>query len=348
MGALDLLTRWLDLLASAAIGWRDLARARRTVTVAIEGGQLTLRGPDAVLATAPAGAKLPEAVLRTAGRGSVVLELPSDKVVGRRLSVPAKGRQYLAGIVQNQIERLSPWKVEQAAYGFAPVDAGEPGGALDVRVVIASRAALDAARRLAAEAGLLVDRIVAREAPDPALVPLPLWSRTAEAGADALKRARMAAGGAVAALVVASVGISAWALAAESTASAKSEALGARIKTLQRQALGSGKAAAGAATSAPERAWAWKEGSPATVVLLDAVSSALPETAYLTELNLQGTTLRLIGQASDAPSLIGLLEASGHLTDVRFFAPTTRSADGARFRFHIEARVQPRLELASR
>jgi general secretion pathway protein L len=84
------------------------------------------------------------------------------------------------------------------------------------------------------------------------------------------------------------------------------------------------------------------------VVLLDAVSSALPETAYLTELNLQGTTLRLIGQASDAPSLIGLLEASGHLTDVRFFAPTTRSADGVRFRFHIEARVQPRLELAAR
>jgi hypothetical protein len=31
---------------------------------------------------------------------------------------------------------------------------------------------------------------------------------------------------------------------------------------------------------------------------------------------------------------------------VRFSAPTTRGPDGARFRFNIEARVVPRLEIA--
>jgi general secretion pathway protein L len=49
----------------------------------------------------------------------------------------------------------------------------------------------------------------------------------------------------------------------------------------------------------------------------------------------------------DAPSLIAPLEASGHFADVRFFAPTTRNVDGARFRFYIEARIQPRLQVAS-
>jgi general secretion pathway protein L len=81
---------------------------------------------------------------------------------------------------------------------------------------------------------------------------------------------------------------------------------------------------------------------------MEALSSALPETAYLTEFTLQGTTLRIVGQAAEAPALIQELERSGHVADVRFFAPTIRSADGTRFRFHIEARVQPRLEVAAR
>jgi general secretion pathway protein L len=77
------------------------------------------------------------------------------------------------------------------------------------------------------------------------------------------------------------------------------------------------------------------------LVVVEALARALPDTSYLTELNLERATLRIVGRADDAPALIALLERSGHLKDVHFFAPTTRGADGARFVFHIEARVEP-------
>jgi general secretion pathway protein L len=345
MGALDYLKHWLDLLAGVGMAWRDAAKGRRTFVVVPTASELVIRPPGAEQAAVPLGAKLPDALLRGAHGGFVVLELPPDRVVRRLLTLPAQARAFLGGIVQNQIERLSPWKADQAAYGFA-AEAAEAGASLAVTVLIASRAAMDASRQLAADAGLVVDRIVARDPTDPAAAPVPLWSRTADGSAAMLRRARLASGAAVLAIVAASVGASAWAVISAGAASAKSQALGGRVKTLQRQAIA--PAGIPVAAGSPERVWAWKAGAPSAVVLIEALSSALPDTAYLTEFTLQGTTLRLVGQAADAPALIQALERSGHLADVRFFAPTTRAADGTRFRFHIEARVQPRLEVAER
>jgi general secretion pathway protein L len=114
---------------------------------------------------------------------------------------------------------------------------------------------------------------------------------------------------------------------------------------LQRQLQGSRTPQAIASLPPAERAWALKEGIPSTVIILEVLSRALPDTAYLTELHLDNTTLRMIGLTSDAPSLIAPLQRSGHLNDVHFFAPTTRGPDGSLFRFHIEAQVVPRLEV---
>ena len=94
-----------------------------------------------------------------------------------------------------------------------------------------------------------------------------------------------------------------------------------------------------------ERARALKETSPVAVVVVEALSRALPDTSYLTEMNMDGSTLRITGLAGDAPSLIAPLERSGHFKDVHFFAPTTRNADGGRFVFHIEARVEPHVRI---
>ena len=77
----------------------------------------------------------------------------------RRLNVPAQAREFLSGIVRNQIERLSPWPADEVSYGFT-ADKGDDGATLDVRVLMASRATIDNALSMAATAGLQVDRIV--------------------------------------------------------------------------------------------------------------------------------------------------------------------------------------------
>jgi general secretion pathway protein L len=178
-----------------------------------------------------------------------------------------------------------------------------------------------------------------------AAAPVALWSRLADVPRETVERTRRQIVAAIAACVLLSMGVSLWAFSSAASIRGESEEVAARSRTLQRQLQGSRAPQVIASLPPAERAWAWKETSPSTTILLEVLSRALPDAAYLTELRLDNTTLRIIGLTSDAPSLIAPLERSGHLTGVHFFAPTTRGPDGTLFRFHIEARVVPRLEV---
>ena len=201
-----------------------------------------------VLGSAPAGAKAPDAVLEAARDGAVVLELPRDKVLRERLGVPRQAREFVPGIVRNQIERLSPWKADQAVYGFAVEESRDDGAALDVSVSITSRAVVDAARDEVAAAGLSVDRVVAPASPEAHGGAVVLWSRVEDAPGESLKRARWAIAAGVAACVAASAALTAWATASGGAMRAESEELSARIKSL------SGRSRAPARRS-PGRRW---------------------------------------------------------------------------------------------
>jgi general secretion pathway protein L len=347
-----ILTRWLDVLAALCVGWREQWRARRVLVVASGEQGFTVRrgteGESAVLTCVQAGAKVPASVLEEGRNGLVVLQLAPDKVLEERLSIPRQAREFLPGIVRNQIERLSPWKADQAVYGFEVAENGQDGAAIEVTVLMTSRAIVDGARHEIAAAGLKVDRIVARKGGDEPARSVVLWSAVLNSPGEALSRARWAVGTGIAACIGLSMALGAWGFASSAAIGSESEELASRIKVLQRQVQGTRAAASKTAPNPLERAWTLKEAAPSAVIMIEALSRVLPETAYLTELDVQGSTLRMVGLGTDAPALIAPLEASGHLADVHFFAPTTRTADGALSRFHIEARIQPRLQVTVR
>jgi hypothetical protein len=431
------LRRWIEVLTATYFAWREALRARQVMTVACENGRFSVRRsrPDhglrqeqpnemeENLAVVAAGAPIPAAVTRAARTALIVFELPADLVVVRRIAVPVQAREFLPGIVHNQIERLSPWYADQVVYGFAADVDEEDAATLDVRVLIALRSVIDKARDDLAATGLRVDRIVARQ-PSSAYPPphgqghrpwhglspgsarsrgeaafrklklaierlwkgsltrsppsppaqaeegreelsshagkgnghgpgkarmaarsVTLWSRLADVTPEHLARTvrRVGAGGAAA--VAASLALSLWAMTSAASLSGESEEVEARVKTLQRQIQGpAGQSLASLSPS--ERAWYAKETAPTTAIVLEALSRALPDGAYLTELRLENSTLRIIGSAKDAPSLIAPLEHSGHLTNVHFFAPTTRGPNETLFRFNIEAQVEPHFKIA--
>jgi general secretion pathway protein L len=358
--------RWIKVLAALLLACRDVWRAQRLLVVSHDADRLIVRqakpasnpiirlmrptGPESVsaesvLAELPPETPAPDDVRRAAQSGFVVFQLPTDKLVVRRISVPAQAREFLPGIVRNQAERLSPWPVEQTVYGFSAEASQEKAATLDVRVFITSRAAVNNARDQLDAIGLAPDRIVARQGDLSTASSVALWSRLAEAPHETVARTHRQIGMAIVAIFLLSVGLSVWAFCSAASLRAESEELAARSVALQRQLQGSHTQQAIASLPPAERAWAWKESMPSTVIVLEVLSRALPDTAYLTELHLDNTTLRLIGLASDTPSLIAPLERSGHLTHVHFFAPTTRGPDGSLFRFHIEAQVVPRLEV---
>ena len=354
MQIVAILQRWLDVVASVFFACREMWRARRSLVVSRSAGEFIVRkaepqrdaivhphqpNADTVVAAVPAGTEAPAHVLRSARNGFVIFELGSDDVAVRRLNIPAPAREFLPGIVRNQIERLSPWNFDQVAYGFDAVPNADDPANLDVRVSIASRRVIDAARNDVAAIGLTVDRIVTGPDEASGAGAVTLWS---EGTREDAVRVRNRIGGGLAAVATVSVALSAWAVMSAQSLREENDAVEARSKTVQRQIAAARSPQALASLSPQQRLWTARETSPAAVVLIETLSRTLPDAAYLTELRLENATVRMVGLAKDAPSLIAPLEQSGQLADVRFAAPTTRDADGVSFRFHIEARVEPK------
>ena len=354
--------RWIEVLATLYLSWRESGRERRSLIVTRETEHIVVRRAEPtrdtmlrdasagnILATLTPGTEISEDVRRAAHNNFVVLEFPSDKVFVRRITVPAQARKFLAGVIRNQIERLSPWPANDVVYGFAAeADAGD-AAAVEVRVLMAARSDVDAARHDLAALGLSVDRVVARnsdsEAVDEVAGSVTLWSRLADTSRDNVGSVTRKIGFGIAASVVTSIALSLWALASAASIRDESEAMAARSKVLQRQ-VQTGRTAASMASMPPaERAWASKEMSTSSVIVMEALSRALPESAYVTDIRLEKESLRIVWLADDAPGLLAPLEKSKHMTEVRFFAPMARGPDGKRFRFSIEARVQPHIKI---
>lgn len=344
----SLLQRWIDILAALLLGMLERRRARRTFAVKREGTRFVVRhGPAgagsadrAVVATLAKGQPASAELIRLARQRFVTFELPSGEIVQQRIKVPARAREFLAGIVRNQIERLSPWQSDQVMYGFSAETKRDDDGVLDVAVLMASRAIVDAAREELAATGLPIDRIVAHEQALEPRAPVVLWSRLDSASESVQARMRRTIAFAMIAVFALSAAVTAWAQISAAGIRSNGDDAADRSAALLRR-FQEGRSGSSSRNPA-ERAWHLKETSPSAVMILEALSRTIPDTAYVTELSLQNTTLRIVGMTSDAPSLIAPLEQSGQFADVHFFAPTTRGPDGASFVFHIEARVTSR------
>jgi general secretion pathway protein L len=354
--------RWIEVLATLYLSWRESGRERRSLIVRRENEHVVVRRAEPtrdailrdaqegeILATLTPGMEISGDIQRAAQNNFVVLEFPAEKVFVQRITVPAQARKFLGGVIRNQIERLSPWPANDVVYGFAAEGGAGDAASVEVRILMAARSDVDAALRDLSALGLPIDRVVARdsdsEAVDEAAGSVTLWSRLAETSRDSVASVARKVGIGVAASAAASVAVSLWALNSTASIRDESEGMAARSKVLQRQ-VQTGRSAASMASMPPaERAWAAKEMSTSSVIVMEALSRALPESAYITELRLEKENLRIVGLADDAPGLLAPLEKSKHMTDVRFFAPTARGPDGKRFRFSIEARVQPHIEI---
>ena len=343
-----LFDEWVAAVAGAvdaAIG--RYARRPRIVLAGESTGVLTAR-----LQSTPKGQALPDVSFRIAnGRPSPALpadwqaafhgsrietHLASGQVLFRPLDFPKQAVDFLDGMIRTQIDRLTPWPADDAVFGWsAPSEIGQDR--IELTLAATSKQELEPLVQLAANLG--AQSLVAFAAP-PAAGETPadirVFDRTlggaSGRGFDTpriLRAVLLSAGAAaaVALLVGAYVG---------NSLDSEQQQLTRRISE-RRAALRLGPGADSAVGLLARR----KQTSPSSVVVLEALSKALPDGTYVTELRIDGDKVQVVGMTQDAPSLIRLIERSPQFARATFFAPTTRAQNEPGERFHIEARITP-------
>ena len=278
-------------------------------------------------------------VLRAAAQSSapIVLRLSPEEVVERTIQIPKGASDVIEPVLRNQMNRIVPWPQEETRFGYT-VTANGPGAPdqIDVTVAATTRAVLEAAldevRAFGVEPGLVdyaareemrVGTVLLSLAADPRLK----MARRLNAGLAAMLAICLLAGGAGAYQL--------WRLGNEQAE------LEARIATVRKRIAEAGNQNA-QNTALREAAAALiqrKAGEPPVVRLIDALSRALPDNAYLSEVEIHGATARMTGKSDEATALIAAIEAAPEYEDVGFAAPTTRDADGGAERFTITARA---------
>jgi len=359
MNALDTIIaafwRWLDQVAEQAVALVSRYMAKPTARL-VEGdyGHFALVPSDKQEAADLAGTELhvekgtilvgasPQIAAALRGR-EIELVLRSDRFVFKPLELPSRATEFLDGVVRAQIDRLTPWTSDQAAFGFsAPAEAGP--GRIVVTVAATAKAMLlplaSAFRPLGAHSVTM--RTARPEEPTvPAITVLrENTARILDVGATR----RILAIGLTGALVL------------STTASIAAAIIGGRLQERQdrlahdsaqrRTAIFGALNAPGDPKTIAEGALVRRKNqSPSAVIALEILSQILPDDTYVTELRIEGAKLRITGITRDAPRLIRLIEQTQHFSKASFFAPVTRLQSDPGDRFSIQTQMDPDFSL---
>ena len=358
MSALDSILaafwRWIDVVAATILGALDSAATKRTVrlvegepgrfalyssekdaapgdvTIEVENGSIAARSP-AELDAALAGSRI-EVLLRP------------ERFVFKPLELPIRAAEFLDGVVRAQIDRLTPWSADAAAFGASsPNDGGS--GRIVVTVAATAKAALLPLVKTLEGRGARLVRISA-EPPDTAAgaAAIPVLEENIAGILNMHAARRMLAVGLAAAFLL-SVGTGIAANFIDSSLQSRQDDLARQIAA-RRQAALSALNAPGDPKTLAERALAQrKNNTPSSVMALEILSQILPDHTYVTELRIEADKVRLTGVTHDAPGLIRLIEQTKHFSEAAFFAPVTHSSTDSGDRFNIEARMEPNFSL---
>jgi general secretion pathway protein L len=331
---IDAVSRAVDMVAGRFV------RAQQIRLVEGDDGAFTANA-----IAAKSGAGLPELSFRLDGGsslpaewkaafrgGRVEAQLQPAQVMTHQLDFPNKAADFLDGMIRAQVDRLTPWSAGDAVFGWSsPVPAANDRIAVTfaatsrrkvdpllqfAETVDAASVAISAPVANASTPVMLMDRslrsVIGAAANVPRLLRVILLSSALAAAGSLIANAYL--GG-----------------------SLQSELGDLQQRISQRRAalrLGADGTASGLGLLAKR-----KQTTPASIMVLEAISRALPDSTYVTELRIEGDKIQVVGMTQDAPSLIRLMEQSPQFTRATFFAPTTHAANEPGERFHIEAHI---------
>ncbi|UUX48625.1 PilN domain-containing protein [Nisaea acidiphila] len=260
----------------------------------------------------------------------VALAMPEGARVTVTLSVPASARRSLGPLLDGEVERLTPFKRSEVRLAYDLLE--ERDGKLQIRLHVVPKVRLDQVRQQFEIAGggapdLLVAGTEQFDAP----------SAVDFSGAPVVaSRANAAAW----------IGLLSVLLLAAILSPAPKPYLALENVTRETERLRPQVAALQSARSdfLAQRELAGRfqdllRASPDVAGLLEQVTVAVPDDAWLTGFVIARDRLTVEGFARDASGLLERIEAVAGLSEARFEAPVTREPGSGRERFRIVARL---------
>lgn len=270
-------------------------------------------------------------------RALVVLKLPATQVLRRRIALPLAALENLREVIGFELDRHTPLRADDVYYDYKVAERDSHGKRVLVDIVVAPRTIADRAIEALKAWGIAPDRLsVADGGPaDDETINLLAAAVSTRQRTHILSRVNSAlvllAVGLVATIIYLEFDRQHQILAAYDDELAQQRAEGLAADTIKKQVadlLESGR-------YIQQR----RQDAPLVVALLDELTRRIPDDIWLTQIRLQGDQLVLSGQAPSASVLIGLLEESPMLSQVRFTSPVTPDPKLGLERFNLSATV---------
>ncbi len=276
------------------------------------------------------------------GAASIILRLSSKTALQKNLTFPKATLDVIEPVLHNQMERIAPWPQAETRFGYEILEDDQTtSDQLNVAVIITSQTILDEALDQAKQIGLVPGRI---DFGEDAQAPSGIRLVTMED--NGRRKTQNFIGFMLGALLVLSLVICGWGISVVMGSQETLAALDEQIAQT-RQRAGQVRKLAAENTELRRRRLRLikrKQEEASTIVVMETLSRVLPDTAWLTGLEINKSNVQLFGLASNAASLITMLENTPFFSNVQFSASTTRRSTDKKEIFSIKAQaVQTKL-----
>jgi general secretion pathway protein L len=327
-----LLRHWRDELASLATGifGRFLPRPPPPLVIAVHATEIVLgydeAGELATLARINRNADSTHALAGVLTRyglagADVVLLIPGTDVLRPTLQLPNGRASALAGALRYELERLTPLDTDELYFDYVIAARERSTNTARIQLRIIRKEIVDSAVALCRTSGLRIAAIGFEGDTRPAS-----WRQFPVDRAAHLRDLWRAQGNA-ALSGVAVLLLAAFLFAVYARGSAEIDSLNDQVADEGQHAARVERIAREIVTTRREfAALAREKSQPLAVAVLADLTRILPDGTWLSEIQIDGRTVRIQGNSPSASELIGRIDSSGRFANAQFEAPVVQDA----------------------
>lgn len=270
----------------------------------------------------------------SSGGTNCVLRIGENNVLRKEIQLPKGASDVIEPVIKNQMRRIAPWPEEETCFAYEVNKEKKSEDLISITVIAASKIFLNSSILELKEIGLEPGFIEFRRETDNVSGLILMMSDQA-----GIKKVRERVSKALAASVVLSLSISAIGFSQLYSKWTEYNALSTELSKSRKKVAQLNRKNADNIRLYKQRTYliTQKLNSPPIVLVLEALTEAIPDTAWLSRMEISKQKLIIAGNARNTTELVKKLESSPMLEKVRFSAPTTRTGIADLETFSIQA-----------